>query len=261
MHIAICCFGGGDASRNSKPCPRQQFDGRRAARIATANVAIEGAARAMALAMEFDFLLDPEANSCIGYAHRGNSTRIVTTCSRPKRAWRVSSPSPRTMCHASLVSAGASGHADRIRRALISWSGSMFEYLMPSLVMRAPAGSLLEQTNRLIVRRQIDYGDPTCALAFGVRVLRARSRIHVSILKLRCAGSGAETRLERNLVIAPYATALAAMIDPRAATRNFKKLAVLGALVGTDSMRRRYGSSTGRNYRGCRSGVHGASSR
>ena len=34
--------------------------------------------------------------------------------------------------------------------ALISWSGSMFEYLMPSLVMRAPAGSLLEQTNRLV---------------------------------------------------------------------------------------------------------------
>ena len=42
--------------------------------------------------------------------------------------------------------------------ALISWSGSMFEYLMPTLVMRAPAGSLLEQTNRLIVRRQIEYG-------------------------------------------------------------------------------------------------------
>ncbi len=41
--------------------------------------------------------------------------------------------------------------------ALISWSGSMFEYLMPSLVMRAPAGSLLEQTNRLIVHRQIAY--------------------------------------------------------------------------------------------------------
>ena len=42
---------------------------------------------------------------------------------------------------------------------LISWSGSMFEYLMPSLVMRAPAGSLLEQTNRLVVWRQEKYGD------------------------------------------------------------------------------------------------------
>ncbi|MFO2375868.1 hypothetical protein QOU54_31160, partial [Pseudomonas aeruginosa] len=35
--------------------------------------------------------------------------------------------------------------------ALISWSGSMFEYLMPSLVMRAPVGSLLEQSNHLVV--------------------------------------------------------------------------------------------------------------
>ena len=43
--------------------------------------------------------------------------------------------------------------------ALISWSGSMFEYLMPSLVMRAPTVSVLEQTNRVIVRRQIEYGE------------------------------------------------------------------------------------------------------
>ena len=42
--------------------------------------------------------------------------------------------------------------------ALTSWSGSMFEYLMPSLVMRAPIGSLLEQTERQVVRQQIKYG-------------------------------------------------------------------------------------------------------
>ncbi len=42
--------------------------------------------------------------------------------------------------------------------ALISWSGSMFEYLMPALVMRSPAGSMLNQTYRQIVLRQIDYG-------------------------------------------------------------------------------------------------------
>ena len=42
--------------------------------------------------------------------------------------------------------------------ALISWSGSMFEYLMPALVMRSPAGSLLSQTYELVVRRQIEYG-------------------------------------------------------------------------------------------------------
>ncbi len=59
--------------------------------------------------------------------------------------------------------------------ALISWSGSMFEYLMPSLVMRAPAESLLEQTSRLIVRRQIAYGaSARPALGrFGIRLQHA----------------------------------------------------------------------------------------
>ena len=55
--------------------------------------------------------------------------------------------------------------------ALISWSGSMFEYLMPSLVMRAPAGSLLEQTNRLVVRQQMKYGAERRAVGrFGIRL-------------------------------------------------------------------------------------------
>ncbi len=42
---------------------------------------------------------------------------------------------------------------------LMSWAGSMFEYLMPALVMRTPPGSLLEQTSRLVVQRQMDYGE------------------------------------------------------------------------------------------------------
>jgi cyclic beta-1,2-glucan synthetase len=43
--------------------------------------------------------------------------------------------------------------------ALISWSGSMFEYLMPELVLRTPAESLLHQTCDRAVRRQVAYGD------------------------------------------------------------------------------------------------------
>src|SRR6185295_6540147 len=42
--------------------------------------------------------------------------------------------------------------------ALLSWSGSMFEYLMPSLVMQPPVGSLLDQTCRHVVQRQMTYG-------------------------------------------------------------------------------------------------------
>jgi cyclic beta-1,2-glucan synthetase len=111
--------------------------------------------------------------------------------------------------------------------ALISWSGSMFEYLMPSLVMRAPAGSLLEQTARLIVRRQIKYGT-----ALGVPWGVSESAYNVRDLELTyqysnfgIPGLGLKRGLSENIVIAPYATALAAMVDPEAAARNFARLA------------------------------------
>ena len=101
---------------------------------------------------------------------RTSATATATTCSPPRRGSRASSPSPRATRRPSTGSGSAeprprwSGAA-----ALVSWSGSMFEYLMPSLVMRAPAGSLLETTNRLIVRRQIELRQPSWASRGGFR--------------------------------------------------------------------------------------------
>ena len=115
--------------------------------------------------------------------------------------------------------------------ALISWSGSMFEYLMPSLVMRAPAGSLLDQTNRLIVRRQIDYG-ATLRLPWGVSESAYGARdleLTYQYSNFGIPGLGLKRGLGENLVIAPYATALAAMVDPRAACANLARLAKAGA--------------------------------
>ena len=114
--------------------------------------------------------------------------------------------------------------------ALISWSGSMFEYLMPSLVMRAPAGSLLEQTNRDAVGQQIKYG-----AVRGVPWGASESAYNARDLELTYQYSsfgvptlGLKRGLADNTVIAPYATALAAMVDPRAAARNFERLAEIG---------------------------------
>jgi cyclic beta-1,2-glucan synthetase len=61
--------------------------------------------------------------------------------------------------------------------ALVSWSGSMFEYLMPDLVLRAPGGSLLAQTSRLIVKRQIGYG-AELDLPWGVSESAYNARDH-----------------------------------------------------------------------------------
>jgi len=114
--------------------------------------------------------------------------------------------------------------------ALISWSGSMFEYLMPELVMRSPVGSLLNQTCELVVRRHIAYGTER-GLPWGV----SESAYNVRDLDLTyqyssfgVPGLGLKRGLSEDVVVAPYATALAAMIDPAAAVHNFARLAEAG---------------------------------
>ncbi len=114
--------------------------------------------------------------------------------------------------------------------ALISWSGSIFEYLMPALVMRFPEGSLLRRTYDLIVRRQIQYGVDR-GVPWGV----SESAYHARDLDLTyqyssfgVPGLGLKRGLSEDIVVAPYATALAAMIDPTEATRGFGRLAEAG---------------------------------
>ncbi len=114
--------------------------------------------------------------------------------------------------------------------ALISWSGSMFEYLMPSLVMRAPTGSLLEQTNRLVVRRQIKYG-AELHVPWGISESAYNARaldLTYQYSNFGVPGLGLKRGLSENIVVAPYATALASMVDAEAATRNFTRLSAAG---------------------------------
>ena len=115
--------------------------------------------------------------------------------------------------------------------ALVSWSGSMFEYLMPLLVMRQPAQSLLDLTCRLVVGRQIRYGAER-RVPWGV----SESAYNVRDVQLTyqysdfgVPGLGLKRGLFEDVVVAPYATALAAMVDPRAALNNFARLEEAGA--------------------------------
>ena len=115
--------------------------------------------------------------------------------------------------------------------ALISWSGSMFEYLMPALVMRAPALSLLDHTYRLVVARQMSYaaelGVPwgISESAFNARDLDQTYQYS----SFGVPGLGLKRGLSEDVVVAPYATALGAMIQPKAAVRNFVRLSNAGA--------------------------------
>ena len=116
--------------------------------------------------------------------------------------------------------------------ALISWSGSMFEYLMPALVMRSPAESLLRQTYTQIVARQISYGNER-HVPWGISESAYNARdldFTYQYSSFGVPGLGLKRGLSQDLVIAPYATALAAMIAPSEAVRNFARLAEAGGL-------------------------------
>jgi cyclic beta-1,2-glucan synthetase len=114
--------------------------------------------------------------------------------------------------------------------ALISWSGSMFEYLMPALIMRSPDGSMLSQTYRQVVRRQIDYGDER-NVPWGVSESAFNARdltLTYQYSGFGVPGLGLKRGLSEDIVISPYSTALAAMIFPTAALENFKRITKAG---------------------------------
>ncbi|HVA16875.1 MAG TPA: glucoamylase family protein, partial [Candidatus Dormibacteraeota bacterium] len=115
--------------------------------------------------------------------------------------------------------------------ALTSWSGSMFEYLMPALVMRSPEGSLLSETLELVVRRQAEYGAER-GVPWGVSESAYNARdvdLTYQYASFGVPGLGLKRGLSDDLVVAPYATALAAMVDPVAALENFRRLEHSGA--------------------------------
>ena len=115
--------------------------------------------------------------------------------------------------------------------ALQSWSGSMFEYLMPSLIMHEPAGSLLATSNRAAVKRQISYARQL-RIPWGISESQYYALDRDQNFQYSGFGVpdlGLKRGLSENTVIAPYASGLAAMIDPAAAWSNLKRLSQMGA--------------------------------
>ena len=184
--------------------------------------------------MEFGFLLDPDKELLsIGFS-------VATNALDPNCYDLLASEARLASLFAIAKQDVKTRHWFRLGRAvtpiganaaLISWSGSMFEYLMPSLVMRAPEGSVLATTNALIVARQQDYGREL-GIPWGVSESSYNARnleMTYQYSNFGVPGLGLKRGLSQNRVIAPYATGLAAMVDPTGAVANFARLAALGA--------------------------------
>jgi cyclic beta-1,2-glucan synthetase len=115
---------------------------------------------------------------------------------------------------------------------LLSWSGSMFEYLMPLIVMPSYENSLLYQTCKAAVTRQIEYGKLR-DVPWGISESGYNSvdvQLNYQYRAFGVPGLGLKRGLSEDLVIAPYATALALMVMPEEACANLERLAAEGFL-------------------------------
>lgn len=110
--------------------------------------------------------------------------------------------------------------------SLISWSGSMFEYLMPQLIMPSYADTLLDHSCKAAVSRQIQYGRQR-SVPWGISESCYNTTDLNQVYQYRAfgvPGLGFKRGLGEDLVIAPYATALALMVMPREACMNLQAL-------------------------------------
>ncbi|OGV35788.1 MAG: cyclic beta 1-2 glucan synthetase, partial [Lentisphaerae bacterium GWF2_45_14] len=113
---------------------------------------------------------------------------------------------------------------------LLSWSGSMFEYLMPLLVMPTYENTLLDQTCKAAVDRQIKYGRKR-AVPWGISESGYNAidvQLNYQYRAFGVPGLGLKRGLSEDLVIAPYASALALMVAPGEACLNLERLAAEG---------------------------------
>ena len=113
---------------------------------------------------------------------------------------------------------------------LLSWSGSMFEYLMPLLVMPTYHNTLLDRTYRVMVERQIAYakqrGVPWGISECGYNAVDAGANYQYRAFGV--PGLGLKRGLAEDLVVAPYASALGLLVSPEESCANLQRLAAEG---------------------------------
>lgn len=188
---------------------------------------------AMAFAMDFRPLYDVEARLfCIGY-------NVTTDRIDPSHYDLLASEARLASFFAIAKGDVAFEHWFYLGRptvqakaglSLVSWGGSMFEYLMPSLLLRSGVKTLLGQSERAAVDAQRRYADQrgipwgTSESAFAFQ----DANRHYRYSGFGIPELGLRRGLSRDLVVAPYATSLALPIAAKAAVRNLRALDRIG---------------------------------
>ncbi len=186
----------------------------------------------------------PTASTCVFFTTRNAScsgsvtpsavrwsSPAITTCWRANAVSRAWSRSRRAIVPVEhWFALGRPWSYTSAGQTLLSWSGTMFEYLMPLLFTRTFSNSMLEHACDDAVRRQMEYGNAN-QMPWGVSE-SAYSALDVhQIYQYRPFGVPAlalNPGLENRLVVSPYSTALSLLVDPATAVTNLARLHHLG---------------------------------
>ncbi len=184
-------------------------------------------------AMDFTFLFDTERDLfSIGFSiHEGRSDRsYYDLLASEARLCSYVAIALGQVPQDHWFSMGRLLVASQHEALLVSWSGSMFEYLMPQLVMPTYENTLLDHTCRMAVRQQIDYGKRR-GVPWGISESgyhRTDVQLNYQYRAFGVPGLGLKRGLSEDLVIAPYASAMALVVAPRQACENLQRLAADG---------------------------------
>ena len=125
---------------------------------------------------------------------------------------------------------GRSVTTERGAPVLLSWSATMFEYLMPLLIMRSYPDTLLDESCRLAVHRQMRYGR-ACGVPWGISESAYNVVDRHGTYQYRAfgvPGLGLKRGLGDDIVVAPYASALALAVEPGPSVLNLRRLSAAG---------------------------------
>ena len=183
--------------------------------------------------MDFGFLYDPERDLLsIGYNvdDRRRDAYYYDLLASEARLASFVAISNGQIPQASWFALGRQLATLEGKTVLLSWSGSMFEYLMPMLVMPSYENTLLDETMRGAVERQVRYGRQR-GVPWGISESgynTTDAHLNYQYRAFGVPGLGLKRGLAADLVVAPYATMMALMVDPKAAVLNLARLAAEG---------------------------------
>ncbi|HEY8250285.1 MAG TPA: glucoamylase family protein [Burkholderiales bacterium] len=183
--------------------------------------------------MEYGFLVD-KARQLLAIGYNVAEHRLDASCydllASEARATTFVAIAQGQLPQESWFALGRLLTSARGEPALLSWSGSMFEYLMPLLVMPAYENTLLDRTCHAAVNRQIAYGRE-CGVPWGMSESgynTVDAALNYQYRAFGVPGLGLKRGLTEDVVVAPYASALALMVAPEAACLNLQRLAAAG---------------------------------